>query len=139
MCDDDSRFRYRFKIVLEAADIELIKPPFQARNPEAYPERSARWIKGECLSRIIPFGECDMHRIINGALLRENHERNRQGMDNELIDGEEPASIGRIECTERVGGLLKYYHRAVCPMDASSGPRLGGGDVPTLRSCANLG
>ncbi len=38
-------------------------------------------------------------------------ERNHQGIDNELIEGES-GSVGEIACRERLGGLLKYYHRA---------------------------
>jgi len=40
-------------------------------------------------------------------------ERNHQGLDNELIEPVDgPDSVaGRIECRERLGGMLKYYHR----------------------------
>ncbi|WP_197440343.1 hypothetical protein [Polystyrenella longa] len=36
-----------------------------------------------------------------------------RGLDNQLIDpGEEIGSVaGKIECRERLGGLLKYYYR----------------------------
>ena len=36
-----------------------------------------------------------------------------QGLDNELIlKGSEPANDnGKVQCRERVGGLLKYYYR----------------------------
>ena len=40
-------------------------------------------------------------------------ERNHQGLENELIErGETTGSEnGIIDCRERLGGLLKYYHR----------------------------
>ena len=38
-------------------------------------------------------------------------ERNHQGLDNELIDGHVSA-VGEITSRERLGGLLRYYHRA---------------------------
>ena len=40
--------------------------------------------------------------------------RNHQGLENKLIDpGPEVGSVaGKIECRERLGGLLRYYHRA---------------------------
>ena len=40
-------------------------------------------------------------------------ERNHQGLDNELIEpGEEVGAVaGKIECRERLGGLLRYYYR----------------------------
>ena len=39
--------------------------------------------------------------------------RNYQGLENQIIEPED--SVGRrdgpIDCRERLGGLLKYYHR----------------------------
>ncbi len=41
-----------------------------------------------------------------------HEERNHQGLDNEIID-QRPSTSGRVvECSERLGGLLKYYYRA---------------------------
>lgn len=39
-------------------------------------------------------------------------ERNHQGLDNELIEpsGDGDTVAARIECRERLGGMLKYYH-----------------------------
>ncbi|MFT5052642.1 MAG: putative transposase [Chlamydiales bacterium] len=50
--------------------------------------------------------------IGSGYLLHFNHERNHQGIGNELIDGEVGVGTGSVECRERLGGLLKFYHRA---------------------------
>jgi hypothetical protein len=40
-------------------------------------------------------------------------ERNHQGLDNRIpMPGEEVGcASGEIECRERLGGLLRYYHR----------------------------
>lgn len=40
-------------------------------------------------------------------------ERNHQGLDNEIIDPDDRvgATVGEIACRERLGGMLKYYHR----------------------------
>ena len=49
-------------------------------------------------------------------MLRPYHvERNDQGLDNKIIArGETTGSEnGTIDCRERLGGLLKYYHRRV--------------------------
>ena len=42
-----------------------------------------------------------------------HRERNHQGLENQIITpGEEVGRIaGRIQCRERLGRLLKYYHR----------------------------
>ncbi len=40
-------------------------------------------------------------------------ERNHQGLDNELIENpSRPVNVGNaVDCRERLGGILKYYHR----------------------------
>jgi len=45
-------------------------------------------------------------------LVHFNHERNHQGIGNELIEARTDAGVGEIECTERLGGLLTFYRRA---------------------------
>ena len=40
-------------------------------------------------------------------------ERNHQGLGNQLIDGHvESEPVFEIECNERLGGILRSYHRA---------------------------
>jgi putative transposase len=112
ICDGDTNFRYRFKIVMEAAGIKRIRTPYQAPNANAHAERFVRSIKEECLSRLILFGEAHLRRVIDEYLLHFNHERNHQGLGNELVDGRAVAGTGPIECSERLGGLLKFYRRA---------------------------
>jgi len=112
VCDGDSKFRYRFKIVMEAAGIKLIKTPYQAPNANAHAERFIRSIKSECVDRMILFGEAHLRRTIDEFLVHYNQERNHQGIGNELINARAGAGVGPIECTERLGGLLNYYRRA---------------------------
>jgi transposase InsO family protein len=112
ICDGDAKFRYRFKIVLEAAGIRLVKTPYQAPNANAHAERFVRSIKHECLDRVIVFCEAHLRRVIEEYLERYNRERNHQGIGNELIEGGAAVEGGNIECRERLGGLLKYYRRA---------------------------
>jgi putative transposase len=110
--DRDTKFSLRFRIVLEAAGLGLIKTPFQAPNANAYAERFVRSIKGECLSRMILFGEGHLRRAIDEYLVHYHGERNHQGLGNELIDGQPSVGTGAVGSTERLGGMLRYYHRA---------------------------
>jgi putative transposase len=112
ICDGAANFRYRFKIVMEEAGIKLVKTPYQAPNANAHAERFIRSIKDECLNRMILFGEAHLRRTIDEFLVHYNHERNHQGIGNELIDARADAGAGPVECTERLGGLLKFYRRA---------------------------
>jgi len=62
--------------------------------------------------RLILFGEGHLRRVLEQSSLHCYVERNHQGVDNELIDGDELAADGEIECRDRLGGLLEYDYRA---------------------------
>ncbi len=60
---------------------------------------------------MILFGEGNLRRVIDQYVEHYHGERNHQGIGNELIAGK-PGLMGELACCERLGGLLKYYHRA---------------------------
>ncbi len=73
-----------------------------------------RSIKSECLERMIFFGESRLTQAIEQYVEHYHAERNHQGLDNRLIAGqpEDPGpGDGRVECRQRLGGLLRYYYR----------------------------
>lgn len=110
--DRDTKYSLRFKIVMEAAGIGLIRTPYQAPNANAYAERFVRSIKDECVRQMILFGEGHLRRALDEYVEHYNRERNHQGIGNELIDGQPSTGIGEIRSTDRLGGMLRYYHRA---------------------------
>ena len=59
-------------------------------------------------------GEKSRRRAVASYLAHSHSERNHQGLNNGLIEAAEEAgtTAGKIACRERLGGLLKYYHRA---------------------------
>ncbi|MDA2930151.1 hypothetical protein MYX84_09425 [Acidobacteria bacterium AH-259-O06] len=63
---------------------------------------------------MILFGEASLRRAINHYLVHYHTKRNHQGLDNRLIEstGMADGSDQPVECRERLGGMLKYYHRA---------------------------
>src|ERR1035437_10920560 len=75
-----------------------------------------RWVKSvkdECLSKIILFGERSLRRALSEYVEHYHAERNHQGKSNVLLfrrvtqtRREEP-----VQCRERLGGLLRYYHQ----------------------------
>ncbi len=72
-----------------------------------------RSLKSESLSRMIFFGEKSLRRTVTTYLEHYHTERNHQGLDNEVIEpGDEVGAVaGKIECRERLGGMLRYYYR----------------------------
>jgi putative transposase len=112
--DRDPRFTLAFRETLAAADVQVVRLPPRSPNLNAYAERFVRTIKESCLDRMILVGEASLRRTLREFADHYLHERNHQGLGNRLIVplAEQPNHEGRIACRERLGGLLKYYHRA---------------------------
>ena len=73
-----------------------------------------RTIKESCVDRMILVGEASLRRAVREFADYYHHERKDQGLGNRLIVSlaEQANHEGGIACRERLGGLLKYYHRA---------------------------
>lgn len=111
--DRDPLFDHSFVSLLRSAGVESVRLPPRSPNLNAYAERFVRSIKEECLSKVIPIGERHLRTILDEFAEHYHFERNHQGLRNRLIDGEpsdEPAR--RVECRERLGGLLRFYRAA---------------------------
>jgi transposase InsO family protein len=112
--DRDSKFSSAFRDLLRDADIEVVRLPPRSPNLNAYAERFVRSIKDECLNRMIFFGERSLRKATREYAAHYHRERNHQGIDNRLIEpsvcAESPSSV--IECAQRLGGMLRFYHRA---------------------------
>jgi hypothetical protein len=72
-------------------------------------------VKDDCLSKLILFGEASLRHALRSYLMHYDGEGNHQGKDNMWLRptvkrrgnfGDSP-----VRCGERLGGLLKYYHR----------------------------
>jgi transposase InsO family protein len=111
--DRDPRFTLAFRETLAAADVQVVRLPPRSPNLNAYAERFVRTVKESCLDRMILVGEASLRRALCEFVEHYHHERNHQGLGNRLIVplAEPTNRDGRIECRERLGGLLKYYHR----------------------------
>ena len=113
ICDRDAKWSAPVRTRLEEAGIRVVQTPYQAPNANAYAERFVRSIKEECLTRVIPFGERHLRRMIAAYVEHYHRERNHQGLENELIEGVSAISrLGPIRRRPRLGGLLNYYERA---------------------------
>jgi hypothetical protein len=72
-------------------------------------------VKQESLSQLILFGEGSLRRALQQFTAHYHAERNHQGKNNLLLfpaeEDERTRVLPPIRCKERLGGLLKYYHR----------------------------
>jgi putative transposase len=112
--DRDSKYCDAFKQILDDSGVKrLLLPP---RYPwlNSYAERWVKSVEDEALSQVIQFGERSLHHVLSEYLTHYHEERCHQGLGNVIpLPSSQPANDreGAIACRERLGGLLKYYHR----------------------------
>jgi len=94
--DRDGNYCPAFDATLTDGSVTPVRLPPRSPNLNSRAERWVRSVKDECRSTLILFGE-----------------RNQQGKGNLLLSPrEEVGKTGPVRCRERLGGLLKFYHRA---------------------------
>jgi transposase InsO family protein len=113
LLDRDAKFNETFRRTLQTSGIQSVRLPPRSPNLNAYAERFVRSIKEECLDRMIFFGPAMLRRAISEYVTHYHTERNHQGLGNRIINPDDSIgrSDGEIICRERLGGLLKHYHR----------------------------
>ncbi len=111
--DRDGKFCPKFQETIEAGGVKPIKLPAQSPNLNAFAERWVRSVKGECLSKLILFGEASLRRALQEYVAHHHGERNHQGKGNVILfpSKEDSSNDGSVCRRERLGGLLKFYHR----------------------------
>jgi len=109
--DRDAVFSPRFKSLLGGSGVEILMTAYQAPNMNAHAERFVRSIRSECLDRMIFVGQASLKKAIAEYVAHYHDERSHQGLGNEMVSRVPVQRKGAIERSERLGGLLKYYHR----------------------------
>ncbi|MCP5043553.1 MAG: transposase, partial [bacterium] len=110
--DNDSLFSAQFKRILKDTGVKVVPSSFQAPDMNALAERFVLSVKSECLNRLILFGCAHLERRLRKCAAHYNLERPHQGIGNRLIAGSKDSGNGEVIVSERLGGLLKHYHRA---------------------------
>src|SRR5207244_1846799 len=112
--DRDGQYCPAFQHIIDAAGVTRVPLPPRSPNLNAYAERWVRSVKGECLARLILFGEASLRHALTQYVEHVHHERNHQGKGNVLLFpavGQDSEREGPTQGRERLSGLLKYYHR----------------------------
>lgn len=109
--DRDPLFSAAFAHALLAAGIAPIRLPPRRPNLNAFAERFVRSIKEECLARIVPLGEQHLRLAIEEYTEHYQLERNHRGIGNHLLEKTYLPGAGRVRCPQRLGGMLRFYHR----------------------------
>jgi len=111
--DRDTKFTPAFDELLKDSGVEPVVLPPRSPNLNAHCERFVRSIKEEALKQMIVIGEASLLYILQSYLTYYHHERNHQGLGNQLIVPEPGigSQKGSVARRERLGGLLNYTAR----------------------------
>ena len=111
--DRDTKYTQSFRAIIASGRVEPLALPAQSPNLNAYAERWVRSVKEECLSKVVLFGERSLRRALSEYVEHFHAERNHQGKGNILLFPRDMdvRREGSVQCRERLGGLLRYYHQ----------------------------
>jgi len=113
--DRDPKFCQSYRDIIESGDVKTLPLPARSLNLNAFAERWVKSVKEEALSKLILVGEASLRRVLNEYVVHFHAERNHQGKGNVLLFPTATRAKTRVDgsvaCKERLGGLLKYYHR----------------------------
>jgi putative transposase len=111
--DRDTKYTQSFRALIDCGQVKPLAVPARSPNLNAHAERWVKSVKEDCLSKLILFGERSLRRALECYLVHYHAERNHQGKGNVLLFPQLTKTIrqGPVQCRERVGGLLRYYHQ----------------------------
>ena len=113
--DRDAKFSSGFDQILAAGGVEPVRLPARSPNLNAICERWIGSVRAECLSKLILFGEASLRQALAEYISHHQHERNHQGQGNVVLfpmaEDRVGETDGPIVVRERLGGMLKFYHR----------------------------
>jgi hypothetical protein len=110
--DRDPLYRTEgFYEILRGFGIEPVRLPARSPDLNCYAERFVKSIKSECLDHLILSSVKQLDYVLEQYCEYYHHERIHQGIGR-IIDPKHPLDdTADIVCIERLGGLLKSYHR----------------------------
>jgi putative transposase len=111
--DRDTKYTQSFRAIIASGQVEPLVLPARSPNLNAHAERWVRSVKEECLSKVVLLGERSLRRALSEYVEHYHAERNHQGKGNVLLFpfNTEIRRGQPVQCRERLGGLLRYYHR----------------------------
>lgn len=114
LLDRDPLYTKPFRDLLTASGVQVVRLPRESPNLNAHAERWVRSVRRELLDRLVLIGEDHLRRVVTSYIEHYNAERPHQGLGGAFVDAD-PRSAnrsGRVVRRDRLGGLLRFYHRA---------------------------
>ena len=110
--DRDPLYRSEgFYEILQSSGIEPIKLPAKSPDLNSIAERFVKTVKYECLNYLILSSVQQLEYTLNHFQQYYHHERIHQSLGRIIEPKHKTDEASEIVCIERLGGLLKSYHR----------------------------
>lgn len=119
--DRDGKFTDQFDAIIKTSGTSggsggtVRRLPVRSPNLNAFAERWVQSLRVECLDHFVILGERHLDHLVSEYIDYYHRHRPHQGNDNDTLDpAPRPIAIqegDRVLCEERLGGLLKHYHR----------------------------
>ncbi|PTY00480.1 integrase [Verrucomicrobia bacterium LW23] len=116
--DGDTKFTQAFDEVFKSEGIKVKKLPRESPNLNAFAERFVQTIKNECLRHFVVFGQRHLEFLLREFASYYNTVRPHQGIANRTISTiipfptqAVPPRPEEVQCTAKLGGLLRHYSR----------------------------
>jgi transposase InsO family protein len=100
-----------FHEMLESSGIEPVRLPARSPDLNCYAERFVKSVKSECLDHLILSSVKQLEYVLGQYSEYYHHERIHQSLDRMIEPKHMIDDTAGIVCLERLGGLLKSYHR----------------------------
>ena len=100
-----------FQEIRRGSGIELVKLPARSPDLNCYAERFVKFVKFECLNYLILSSVEQVEYVLQQYCEYYHHERIHQSLDRIIEPKHKIDDTAEIVCVERLGGLLKSYHR----------------------------
>jgi transposase InsO family protein len=110
--DRDPLYRSEgFHDLLKDSGVEPIKLPAKSPDLNSIAERFVKTVKYECLNFLILSSVKQLEYALDQFQQYYHHERIHQSLGRIIEPKHEIDEAADIQCVERLGGLLKSYHR----------------------------
>ena len=100
-----------FHEILKSSGTEPVKFPARSPDLNCYAERCVKSVKSECLDHLILSSVGQLEYVLGQYSEYYHHERIHQSLDRIIEPKHQIDDTAEIVCIERLGGLLKSYHR----------------------------
>ena len=110
--DRDPLYRSEgFHDILRCSGVEPIKLPARSPDLNSIAERFVKSVKYECLNHLILSSVKQLEYVLSKYQKYYHHERIHQSLGKIIEPKHKIDDTSKIKCVQRLGGLLKSYHR----------------------------